>query len=875
MVVKCDVFNFEVADFRRLAAPNMDFESEEIFAAGATSFVTASASKLAACNASFLFFFGADQTIRHLRRLETEDVEEGDRESTVSFGRLGDANAATPGGSAPETIPKPENPKLPKAEKKRCGLCRLMQPIDDWPIGCPRCRICKRAIDNLTYCAHVQKQDEWWKEVRKDEPQLRELVKKYLEQCPDAGNAASKKRGLFNLVRYIENFKASSAVINDDEGVMMHKSRFLAWAQTEENPDGAQSKAQAEQKWSEMEESASTGQWVSSQKGPPKEPLLLRIKVADKVTFRNSFEHAKIQEAQQNREMRKVSTESLEAGRRSLLKDHDRGIGRDGQHQDFGAIAQSMVASSTSSAAGGAARTSAFAGHGVFMPNLEGMKDEIAEDQQEELEKKEAKKNQKNGAKGSAGLSGSNPENDSASTKLPENLENPAGSAAKKPWFDEGAISRAKRSQEQTQRKLVETLEKQFAAAVNALNVAASALKPDIAERELNTLKTRLKFLMAILGYDVERVHVLTEITPEQYSLHLAKYVDEEQKSKLEELKASVAGGRSPCIDYESLEPVDIISADLAAGFATLLDKATSKDDVTRFCKTLEARRAPFAKLCKAVGTASKDLTSALNSKKRVANQAQAAADQAANATPKRARVATPLAGGASRKAAIFEVGVAHGKQVETVPLSADFSPDVLAHTNFGLPVLLTTGHWQPLFKDSSVQAAISQFQSAWMTSAMRQASGRAAQKLVEPASKTVSDAFTKPLKHLMCSLPADSKYDSLRASLAPSLCAAAAGCEHAYCEKDGSASIRLAVQGTREVVLLRPCTLKSCITNGSNSLSKLCTGLLTAPATAFQGITAEIFCATVGANDLLYTPPGWIIAERIHTAPNKNCDVT
>ena len=351
------------------------------------------------------------------------------------------------------------------------------------------------------------------------------------------------------------------------------------------------------------------------------------------------------------------------------------------------------------------------------------------------------------------------------------------------------------------------------------------------------------------------------------------RYTVQDAKKQLDELKASVVGGRAPCLDYELLEPVDVVAADLASGFARVLDTATSKDDVVRFCKQLEARRAPYAKIRKAVSTAAKDLASALSSKKRVANQAQAAADQ--TVTPKHARAATPLAAGASRKAAIFEVGVANGKQVETVHLAADFSPDVLAHVNFGLPVMLTSGGWQPLFKDSSVQAAISQFQSAWVTSAMRQASGRAAQKLVEPASKIVCNAFTKPLKHLMCSLPADSKYDTLRLSLAPSLCAAAAGCEHAYCEKDGSASVRLAAQGTREVVLLRPATLKSCITDGSNSLSKLCTGLLSAPANAFQGFTSEIFCATVGANDLLYTPPGWIIAERIHTAPNKNGDVT
>ena len=147
----------------------------------------------------------------------------------------------------------------PRLNGKNAGS-QTIQPVDKWPIGCPRCRTCKRAIDNLAYCAHVQKQEEWWKEVRKDEPQLRELVKKYLDQCPDAGNAASKKSGSFNLVRYIENVKASSAVINEDEGIMMHKTRFLAWAQTEANPDGALSKAQAEQKWSEMEAVASTGQ---------------------------------------------------------------------------------------------------------------------------------------------------------------------------------------------------------------------------------------------------------------------------------------------------------------------------------------------------------------------------------------------------------------------------------------------------------------------------------------------------------------------------------------------------------------------------------------------------------------------------------------
>ena len=175
-----------------------------------------------------------------------------------------------------------------------------------------------------------------------------------------------------------------------------------------------------------MEASAAAGQWVSSQGGPPKEPLLLRIKVADKVTFRNSFEHAKIQEAQQNREMRKVTAETLETDRRSLLRDHERGIGRDGQHQDFGAIAQSMVTSSTSAEAGGVSRGSAFSGNGVFMPNLEGLKDEMAEDQLQEQMKKDAKKK---GAKGTASTSAENASTPTHSAEASTNA-NAAGSAA-------------------------------------------------------------------------------------------------------------------------------------------------------------------------------------------------------------------------------------------------------------------------------------------------------------------------------------------------------------------------------------------------------------------------------------------------------------
>ena len=194
-------------------------------------------------------------------------------------------------------------------------------------------------------------------------------MKKYQQQCPPT--QIQQKRGTFNLVRYREEFAASSAVINNDVGVMMHKRRYVAWAQTAENPDGIATLAGAEAAWTQMEEAAKRGEWLHNSKGPTGEPLQLRIKTQEQVIFQDQFAHSKVQECQQNKDVKKASMESVEAGRRSLLRDHERGLGKQGEHQDFGGIAQAMLQNVQS--AGGSSRDSAFAGSGVFMPDLIGM----------------------------------------------------------------------------------------------------------------------------------------------------------------------------------------------------------------------------------------------------------------------------------------------------------------------------------------------------------------------------------------------------------------------------------------------------------------------------------------------------------------------
>ena len=156
-----------------------------------------------------------------------------------------------------------------------------MQCCSDWPVHCPHCRPCKQAIDNLSYAAKVQGQEDWWKQQRKDEASLRAVIKKYQEQCPpSSATDKGKNRGTFNLVKYIEEFQAKTAVINNDVGEMMCRSRYVAFAQTYHNPEGALTEKQAEARWAEMEAAASAGEWLHDKNGPVKEQLQLRIRRA-------------------------------------------------------------------------------------------------------------------------------------------------------------------------------------------------------------------------------------------------------------------------------------------------------------------------------------------------------------------------------------------------------------------------------------------------------------------------------------------------------------------------------------------------------------------------------------------------------------------
>ena len=744
----------------------------------------------------------------------------------------------------------------------------------DWPVHSPHCRNCKKAIDNLAYSAKNQGQEDWWKTVRKDEAELRALVKKYQETCPVSD---TKKRGTFNLARYLEEFKASSSVINDDLGVMMHKSRYVAWAMTAANPEGAMSQSQAESKWATMAEAAESGEWLSNRSGPALEPLQLRIKTGDQVIFRNEFGHSKIQQVQQNKDVHKATASSVEAGRRSILRDHERGLGLEGQHKDFGGIAQAMLQNMPNAQGGSGPRDSAFAGAGVFLPNVQVLQDEIAEEKAATEEAKKQAKH-KNAMPPDGSPAGSSPGRPGSSNLPGDNDDKGSfdGSASKraKPWFDEGFINKSKRTQEQMQQKLADLMEKTVKTALDALQEPTGV--GQLATHEAQTLTARLKFLLVTLGYQPESDAQVQQLTAQRL-LTTKRLQESEQTQALRALKETVAQGRAPCEGYQDLEPRQLLEVALATGFADLQNKAQCKDEVIAFCRGIESRRAPLVSLCKSVSRAAKDVAAAQKSQKRVAKQAQ----QKDEPAQKKARTSTATPSKV-RQPAVFESAATHGTQIQVLCVDPDDGNKPSSFVDLAAPLVLSGGNWKSLERDSAFQPALAQFKKAWMASQMRQQTGRASQKLTGPCAQAAEAAATNPLgKHLSLASPGPQR-DNLEASMAPVFFAAAGGTETVFVEKDGLAAIRLCLGGIREVATVGMSHWASAMAQPQaapkvepGQFAKLCGALLSAPAVRIQAAGHIVHYGTLGPGDVLYTPPGWIVAEKVKSTANKNGDVS
>ena len=120
--------------------------------------------------------------------------------------------------------------------------------------------------------------------------------------------------------------------------------------------------------------------------GPGKTSLRLRVPTGDFVDFSHAHTHAKKQQLQKQAPQKNVEQDDAARQRQSLLKDFDKGLGRHGEEEDFNAIGQNMLLNTGGDIPGS---TSAFAGGGVLLGNVEDLLEKSGSSSEDEKNPKE------------------------------------------------------------------------------------------------------------------------------------------------------------------------------------------------------------------------------------------------------------------------------------------------------------------------------------------------------------------------------------------------------------------------------------------------------------------------------------------------------
>jgi len=316
--------------------------------------------------------------------------EEDDRSSVYSSvcphgGSPAAPKGAGAGGETPGALEKNEKPNKKTEHKRRCRLCQKWQLEENFPINSAYCRECKQAVDNLAKQATRQSQEEWWKKIRNDEPELRKLVDKYLSTCPKTHERG--KRGSFNLVSYKEEYAASTTSSTKARGRMMWEEYYVEFAK--KTKGGSLSEAAARARWKEMLQDPAV---EKDQNGPPEAPTRCLVPMFDEVAHGSKLTHTKSQGLQTKKDQKNVSAEQAAKDRRLLLQGHERGaLNKNGEAMDFMGAVSGMLANTACGLSGRlGASGSAFSGKGAFIPDIKVLKDEMEEDEAAAAEKNPA-----------------------------------------------------------------------------------------------------------------------------------------------------------------------------------------------------------------------------------------------------------------------------------------------------------------------------------------------------------------------------------------------------------------------------------------------------------------------------------------------------
>lgn len=499
----------------------------------------------------------------------------------------------------------------------------------------------------------------------------------------------------------------------------------------------------------------------------------------------------------------------------------------------------------------GSGASSAFGGGGLCVPDVLGLMQEKAREEQDEAQVTGDK--DRTPKKEGEGAADDDDEEDDRATVVSEKA--PPPDKSRRRWFDKA------RSQNAVKRQASLVLDKK----VHEGRAVQEMLQKEIASvqelpaedqhnytAEVAIAEGRLKFLVACLSDKEEDLAAL--------------------------VREAFAGAISaPSSDYEKLKCCQALQSWTQQRVETIVDERSLgavKEEVA-------TAREPFLLLVAAAKQAGRDIANAKMARQK-AQQQKRKLDVAARAAVPEAPPAKRHQGARASSRPLFTFEVSDVKKVPVHPGDAD--PANVAF-DFSAPFIVTAPGGTPTpCPVPEVEPELESFQMMWVGSPERLRHGRGSVSISDRhVQQKVADFLgglcrLQPVPEELAATAGLS--DAVQQALRPGIFAAKEG-EVVFNEQEWMACVRFQVCGTRQVILTPGLSLAASLPGDAEAevaqppaktvpFKRRLWGLLfNMNLPAYKAFAAQhpVYCCTVGPRDLLYVPAGYVLAENIAAA--------
>ena len=787
-----------------------------------------------------------------------------------------------------------------KAGKKFCPACSRWLPIEEFPTGSGQCGTDRKVMQNLRNAAVAQDQVAWWEDTVKDPEKLKHAVQAYKDTLPAPG----KKRKQFVIVQYIEERRNESSVLLDGIQEMMDERHFMVWMAKPKN--GCKDALEASAEW--HKKCAAPGA-IIDYKGPcEKYRKRVAIQVKDLVINRDA--HIRSQGyVVKDKEVKKGDQAAIDKAEARLFKEQEFTASSARNKQD---LAASMVAAAASSKDG------AFSSDGKGAAGVGSLKDFIdstkESQEQDEEEEDEDSKNSSPTKPGSTGASSTS----KRKGKGEEESEKPG--KKNKTWFDrDGAVTSAVKAHTTWLKNTATTITSTLENLQAALDQVTDDIQDEV-KNEQRLAKNRLYALKLIYpawrGDDPEaacQAALQNMSAPEDVGKNpeapaaeatpgsepkqepnseanaqgsgddkkipaapstVRNYVRNQDGDPQKALRKYIAsfssdekkelGNAAPCRSYQSL----IVFSEFADKTAEI-EAAQTKDDIVKVQTGMKVFKSAYQDLLSMAKAAKNRLESAVADARKQLLKKQSD-DAGAKTTSKRGR--PKKAAQAEKVKTVAENPEGFAKDIESVVMNV--TGKLASELNLSLPCIVRVPPEKMKELSELQSTTIATLEAKFKNSPSRTEAGR--------SQKGVPQAQRGPVRSLLNSLfaddyllPAEKIPEKLKADvLSPVAFVVAKGCVTCSAETGHLGTVRLGMGGTRKIVAAKSLKLLDHLSTPTSKadLQRCYHWMKSATCQAAKAFvdannadtTPVLVHATVGVNDILYLPPGWLFHEVI-----------